>query len=245
MRSLLIVDYDDTLLHSSEIEKKFPILGQHESWKDFLPDVEDVFHTPDQRKLFNQIITSQFEEWITKHDSVVVISNGEDEWVNLTCQRYNPTLYDVWQRHSINVISAKDRYKRALGEQPMLWKQHTMHDVVNLFQPDVVIGVGDRMEDRISLWNLRPLWPNVPFFTLKMQERPTVPSLLYQFTLLRKHPIWLMAKQTPKGSSCMHFDVEDHHSDFQSMSYGTNSLGTGRLCQGDNSMVFLGKHKVI
>ncbi|PHJ25840.1 protein kinase [Cystoisospora suis] len=180
--TVFIFDWDDTLLPSSWISQKGltldsraqelhiwrPKLGQAAMWAE---------HT-----LF---IASRLGQ-------VIIVTNAEAGWVDLSCQKFMPALASMLKH--FHIVSARSMYESSCCNTPFMWKEAAFFEELQRhFHSDSqrwnVISVGDSSHEREAVFSvckrLRRMY-NVTTKSLKLLEAPAVEELHSQHELMQK-----------------------------------------------------------
>jgi hypothetical protein len=133
--TIIVYDWDDTLLPSSFLAENKTTLTQEELRK-YIIDVEGI--------VFDLISLS------LNYGKVYVVTNSETGWVKLTCERFYPKLLQLLDE--ITIISARSTYQHKNPNCQESWKYFAFCDVI-LTNPYVnhIIAFGDNMIDRNSI----------------------------------------------------------------------------------------------
>lgn len=142
--SFLIFDWDDTLLAS-----------HHVASRGYSLDTDDIMPRKlrAQLKRLEKAIISTLEGAIqlVGASNVVVITNADHLWVELSAQKYVPNVLKTL-RKGILIISARQRYEHLFPSHPYQWKLHTFHDYletvldISIDLPDELITSKKRMD---------------------------------------------------------------------------------------------------
>jgi len=91
--------------------------------------------------------------------SVVVVTNAEWGWVELSCKKFIPTLLPLLE--GIKIRSARSAYE-PLGKSPVMWKRRAFNDELRNFCQEAelscpprrlanVVSLGDSIHEREAL----------------------------------------------------------------------------------------------
>jgi len=123
--------------------------------------------------------------------TVVIVTNGETGWVELSCQKFMPSLVDMLR--DVKILSARSTYEPQGVESPFEWKRLAFLEEVNLYcqassslQRKNLISVGDSLHEREALIRSADgLGLDACFAkALKLIERPRVEQLANEHELL-------------------------------------------------------------
>jgi len=175
--TLIFLDWDDTCIASTWL--------QAEGFKMY-----DAYGPMKQTYIeMGESLSTALEPLITraaKLGRVVIVTNANEGWVELSCQAFMPKLLPLISNFS--VISAQDRYKH-ITPSPMEWKRRTFEDVVAAISNDKLrnfISIGDGIAEKYAVQALRGS-PAAMIYrpmnivkTVKLMERPTPSELVEQ-----------------------------------------------------------------
>jgi len=179
--TLLIFDWDDTLLPSAWVQTNqlrldagYQVSACH-------------------RKELSEVASMAAETLrIAKQlGTVVLITNAERGWIELSCQKFMPMLYPCLE--SIRILSARTMYERS-GSSPFDWKQQAfkaeitrffgLNDVLDSNARKNVLSLGDSLHEREALHWATSQIHNCVSKSVKFLERPGIEALKRQHTLV-------------------------------------------------------------
>jgi len=180
--TLLIFDWDDTILPSSWVQGQGLRLDESSvvssSQKEQLAEVARVAAE-----------TLRVAKTLGK---VVLITNAERGWSELSCRKFLPTIYPL--RESTRLLSARTTYESVDIPSPVDWKCHAFADEIARVYGDEcldctltrknVISLGDSVHEREALLNACAPLPNCRSKSLKFVERPCIAELCKQHALV-------------------------------------------------------------
>ncbi|CAK9081088.1 unnamed protein product [Durusdinium trenchii] len=191
--TLFIFDWDDTVLPSSWVQ------GQGLR----LDDSSEVL--PWHRQQLSKVAAAAAEtlRLAKQLGTVVLITNAERGWIELSCQKFLPTLFPALE--SVKVLSARTTYESSCVASPLDWK-------VNAFAAEVariygngdrrknVLSLGDSVHEREALLRSTSRMPNCRSKSLKFVERPDISQICKQHALVcncfeKIVARWLLAKE--------------------------------------------------
>jgi hypothetical protein len=126
---------------------------------------------------------------------VVIVTNGTDGWVQMSCERFMPSLMPLISQ--LTVISAQDRYRDIIPTRPIEWKRRTFRDVLDaetrpLGRVRNLISIGDGIAEQMAMHAMKG-YPDTLFInpvnlvkTVKLMEFPTLESLVMQLKLVHE-----------------------------------------------------------
>lgn len=170
MDTYTILDWDDTLFPSSYLYGKYKdnILdaSREEIYRDFI-DIETVLY-------------SFMEKVLSMSKRVVIITNSEYGWVQLTCQKFFPRLCSLIDKTLI--ISARDEWQKMYSVSSYMWKWKTF---LNLFykKTDIhIISIGDSEIEKCCAKKISVL-NGYTYKTVKLSNRPSFETYKEQLKL--------------------------------------------------------------
>lgn len=175
--TLFIFDWDDTVLPSSWVQSQGLRLDESSEVLNY------------HRQQLYKVATAAAETLrIAKQlGTVVLITNAERGWIELSCQKFLPTLFPALE--SVKVLSARTTYENSCPSSPLDWK-------VNAFAAEVsrvygrgdrrknILSLGDSVHEREALLRSTSRLPNCRSKSLKFVERPDISQICKQHTLV-------------------------------------------------------------
>jgi len=180
--TILIFDWDDTLLPSTWVQAQGLSLDAGSMLSDW------------QRGQLSDVATAAAETFrLAKQlGTVVLVTNAERGWVELSCQKFLPSLYPFLE--SVNVLSARTTYGNAGLSSPSEWKLQAFEkEIQRIYGPVVpshlesrknVLSFGDSMHEREALFRATADLPNCRCKSLKFVEQPEIGQLCMQHSLV-------------------------------------------------------------
>jgi len=179
--TLFLIDWDDTILPSSWIQR-------HSLSLDFgcIPDHQ-------QQGALAEVAASARELLILakRRGTVVVVTNAEVGWIELSCQKFLPTLLPFVE--SLRTVSARTCYETQCCASPVEWKSQAFaQEIDRAFGEAVadparrknILSLGDSTYEREALIRATASMPNCRSKSLKFVERPDMGQLLRQHALV-------------------------------------------------------------
>lgn len=175
-QTVIIFDWDDTLLASSFLSSK----GYRLDSEAIQSDVED------QLKEFEVAVGSCLQLAL-QYGEVHIITNAETGWVQLSAQKFIPNVAQLLNR--VKIISARSTYEQMFPEAPLKWKYYAMHERLStLFtQCDVqknIISLGDSYVEREAIRAVTKDVAATYCKSVKFAERPSMEQLRRQIELV-------------------------------------------------------------
>jgi hypothetical protein len=145
-RSIVVLDYDDTLLPSSWLKSQ--------SYGDFT-------ETPSTDMLaYCEMVAKSVAELINEaknHAEVIIVTNASNGWVQESCKIYMPSIHELIC--SLKIVSAQHIY-RLLTPSTYLWKRYAFRDhVLEAFgrdfkEPVSFLSIGDSDSEHLATLSL-------------------------------------------------------------------------------------------
>jgi len=177
-RTVTVFDWDDTLLPSSFLAA----MGLR---------VDDVYDIPEfvKKQLEElEILAIGLVSEAMKKGKVVLITNAESGWVELSGGRFMPKLLEFLQKQRLAIISARTQYEPDFPGNPSDWKiQAFTHEISNMFPlMDGLnfLSLGDGMSERDASHAVASSLVKSNVKTVKFIERPTIEQLQRQVSLV-------------------------------------------------------------
>jgi len=162
--TLIIYDWDDTLLCSSAINSAQWSLRQLQVLEESVEALLEVS---------------------MRLGETLIVTNGNSNWVQESCQRYLPGLLPTLAH--IRSVSARANYEHQHPGDPFAWKRRTFKELLGKWQsnhwnPGVnLLVIGDSTyEIEAAQVASRTLSPSSLVKTVKLKEAPSVTELLGQ-----------------------------------------------------------------
>jgi hypothetical protein len=177
--TLLILDWDDTLLPSTFIQQQGLKLTE-----DSVPN--SVQWEQLKELSFKAARTLRLAK---REGRVVLVTNAEKGWVELSCMKFSPWLYPFLE--GLKIVSARAEYEHLGIPSPSEWKYRAFSSEISNWNTWVpsnpvtnVISIGDAGHERQALLRAAAGVPQCEAKSVKLCERPGVPQLLKQHELL-------------------------------------------------------------
>lgn len=180
----IIFDWDDTLLPSSWLSVK----GLRLDYPAQLPqDVLDELETHQDSVCAVLIKAMQC-------GTLVIITNAETGWVELSAQRFMPRVAPLLAQ--ICVFSARSTFEPMYGDNPLQWKVAAFKQLVGQTQPmnivdtaenlmRSVISFGDSVHERDAVRKVTADLDSTFTKSVKFVERPNLEQLRREVDLVR------------------------------------------------------------
>uniref|UniRef100_A0A7S0XME3 Uncharacterized protein n=1 Tax=Erythrolobus madagascarensis TaxID=708628 RepID=A0A7S0XME3_9RHOD len=176
--TITVFDWDDTLLPSTFLAA----MGLR---------VDDEYDLPGFVRLQLEeleVLTIGLIEAAMKKGGVMVITNAETGWVELSGARFMPRLLEFIQAQRIAVISARSTYEPEFPGNPSDWKIQAFTHEIGLQFPLMdglnILSLGDGVSERDASHAVALTLPMSRVKTVKYIERPTIEQLQKQVSLV-------------------------------------------------------------
>jgi len=169
-QSLLIFDWDDTLMYSTFLLHGTQ-RGVSAATKKHLQNIE--------KRAYELLSTAM------GLGQTVIITNAMEGWVEDCVARYMPSLKEVLQK--IPVISARTTQEPECGPQISQWKKRAFLQLGEQFDKKLItnlVSVGDSNFEMEAVHFLGDQFCNSLVKTVKLQESPTPEELMKELDLL-------------------------------------------------------------
>jgi hypothetical protein len=120
--------------------------------------------------------------------TVIIITNSETGWVELSCSKFIPDILPLLSR--IKIISARSTFETISPDDPIEWKIKAFSQEISLVYLDKestirknIISFGDSTYERIALFKKAHDIKALPK-SIKFVERPTIQQLQKQLELV-------------------------------------------------------------
>lgn len=175
---LLIFDYDDTLFPTSFLAQK----GYRLDGPDASPELQRMLDNYSQIVMKTLMVARELGQ-------VVIVTNAETGWIELTSQKFTPTLSDMLE--SFPLVSARSTYEPLGITSPFQWKLRAFESVIHEHWSSVgisdgghVISFGDSIHERDAAHQVCSKLPVTMCKSIKFMERPDISQLTKQHSLI-------------------------------------------------------------
>lgn len=179
--TFIIFDWDDTMLPSSWVQEQGLRLDR------------DLELSTQQQEELGELARQVAETFrlAKQFGTVVLVTNAERGWIELSCQRYMPSLYPSLK--DVKLLSARSEYE-CPDSTPFEWKLMAFQsELGRIFAPDEtgsrrknVLSFGDSVHEREALIHGTASILNCRTKSLKFTERPGIGQLRKQHTLVAR-----------------------------------------------------------
>jgi len=177
--TILIFDWDDTVLPSTWIQDQGLRLD------------EDSVPTEEQSAQLRRMAERAMQTFCIakRHGKVILVTNAERGWIELSCQKFMPSLYPSLE--NVKILSARSTYEHLGVSNPFRWKYLAFESEIGNFYETFasdrrknVISFGDSAHEREALIHVTEQMQNCLTKSLKFVERPQVEQLLKEHELI-------------------------------------------------------------
>jgi len=177
--TILIFDWDDTILPSTWVQEQGLRLD------------DECTINEEQKALLSRI--AEFAALTLtaakRYGKVILVTNAERGWIELSCQKFMPTLLSTLD--DIKIFSARSYYEAQGVASPFEWKYFAFEREIQSFyelfadeQRKNVISFGDSAHEREALIRVTEHMPSCRTKSLKFVERPEVEQLVKEHELI-------------------------------------------------------------
>merc|ERR1719271_714377 len=164
--TILIFDWDDTVLPSTWIQEQGLRLD------------DDCILSDEQTATLDQMAehAAQTLKTAKLHGKVILVTNAERGWIELSCQKFMPALSPALA--DVKILSARSTYEQQGVTSPFEWKfrafEVEIHSFFDKFAPEQrknVISFGDSAHEREALIRVTEHMQSCNTKSLKFVER--------------------------------------------------------------------------
>ena len=174
--AILIFDYDDTLFPTSFLAYHgYRLDGSNAS-----PEIQVKLDE------FSKVV-QQTLQCAEMHGRVVIVTNAETGWIELTSKKYMPSLCSVLSGYPL--VSARSKYEPLGVASPCQWKVHAFGELLRneclrgntAFN---LVSFGDSSHERDAAHLVCEAFEQIHCKSVKFMERPDLDQLSRQHTLI-------------------------------------------------------------
>lgn len=177
--TLIIFDWDDTLFPTTWIQQQGLMPYDQEPCEEQWANLHLLAEHSAQTLLE-----------AGRHGEVVIVTNAQEGWVELSCARFMPSLASCLPKR---ITSARSTYKK-YGSDPSMWKRRAFEREAGAFFSESsldrkhnVISLGDSSYEREALAVITENMPNCRRKSLKFMEQPQVDQLITTHKLVSSY----------------------------------------------------------
>jgi len=221
--TIIIFDWDDTLLASSFLSSKGYRLDTDKSK---IVDVDAGLRELEQAIINAITLALQYGE-------VHIVTNAETGWVQLSAQKFLPAVVPLLNR--VSILSARSTYESRYPDAPLKWKYYAFQEKLapSFSEPKRaknILSFGDSHVEREAIRAVTRGFPNTRCKSVKFAERPSMEQLRRQielvtncFQYIHHHDGDLDLQLTVTINQSVNHQSEQKHQHPQNM-YHSNSL---------------------
>lgn len=179
--TLIIFDWDDTVMPSSWVEGLRT--GEDES--------SEVLVSQDQKEQLEDLarLATETLGLAQQLGTVLLVTNAQQGWVELSYQRYMPTLLPALA--SVRIMSARTRFETEQVSSPFEWKHRAfLCEIGRVFRDKSrrrnILSFGDSGHEREALIKSTANMHNTRTKSVKFLDRPGVHELGKQHAVMVK-----------------------------------------------------------
>jgi len=180
--TLFVFDWDDTILPSSWIQSQGLRL-----------DAGSVVNALQRERLAELApLVAETLCLAKQHGTVVLVTNAERGWIELSCQKFLPTIAPLLE--NLRLVSARTTYEGPRAPSPLDWKVRAFetelarnygHDqLLDASRRKNIFSLGDGAHEREALLRTTAEFPNCLSKSLKFCERPDISQIIKQHSLI-------------------------------------------------------------
>ena len=172
--NIFIFDWDDTLICTS-------ILSPYGYFDDEMEVESSKMEKIEKLEIFvNKLLSIAIEKGDT-----YIITNSEAAWVEYSCQRFFPNVYNLLGK--IKIISARDLYEEKYPHDYKTWKIKAFNDIIKNYSlnlPTNIMSFGDSSYEIDTSYDLISKFPNGFVKVIKFKEYPLISDIISQLILI-------------------------------------------------------------
>jgi len=178
-QTLMIFDWDDTILPSTWIQKQGLRLD------------EASVVTDEQREQLNIVAQAGIRTLraAKRLGTVVLVTNAERGWIELSSRKFMPSICPLLE--SFKIVSARACHEKPGVTLPSMWKSLAFRNEIDRFyetvNPDLsknIISFGDAMHERQAVFNVTREMSNCHTKSFKFMIQPQLEQLRKEHELI-------------------------------------------------------------
>jgi len=147
--------------------------------------------TAEQQEQLNVLASRAIETLrvAKRHGNVVLVTYAEHGWIELSCQKFMPSLYSSLA--NVKILSARSTYEQRGVTHPKDWKYYAFESEISSFiemfpgdQRKNVLSFGDSPHEREALIRVTDRLRNCCTKSMKFTERPSLEQLSKEHELI-------------------------------------------------------------
>lgn len=122
---------------------------------------------------------------------VLILTNANFQWIKYSLKTYFQTLFHFILHNKIPIISSYDLFSSQYPSNPLSWKYHSLHLLVELlissgYLIHHITSIGDSIYEKIAS-NYISLRYDIPCHLIQFLSHPTITQLTQQLIILQKY----------------------------------------------------------
>eukprot|EP00929_Paragymnodinium_shiwhaense_P008861 TRINITY_DN112833_c0_g1_i1.p1 TRINITY_DN112833_c0_g1~~TRINITY_DN112833_c0_g1_i1.p1 ORF type:complete len:264 (-),score=35.81 TRINITY_DN112833_c0_g1_i1:279-1070(-) len=177
--TLLLFDWDDTILPTSWLEERGLRLDSY--------TIPTELEECQLQRMAEQ--AAQTLETAKEYGKVVLITNAEQGWIELSCQKFMPSVYPLLQ--DVKLLSARSTYESQGVRSPLAWKYLAFNSEIRDFcdrfgddQRKNILSIGDSPHEREAVIRVTDDLRNADVKAVKLILKPAVEQLLKEHEVI-------------------------------------------------------------
>jgi len=180
--TLIIFDWDDTILPSTWIQQQGFQLG-----------AVALIRSAEQQEHLSRLARSagKLLRAAKRRGRVVLVTNAERGWIELSCQAFLPSVYPLLE--NLRITSARSSYEKPGVNTPAAWKSLAFEREITAFYKDFadgrprnVISFGDAAYERQAVMEVTQNMPNCSTKSFKFIEQPDIKQLWQEHEMMSR-----------------------------------------------------------
>ncbi|EME31722.1 uncharacterized protein Gasu_11000 [Galdieria sulphuraria] len=176
-RTVIILDWDDTLLSSSWLAGEGLKVDETQ-------EVPDAVYQ-ELNELEGLVLSLLIE--CSKHGIVSIVTNAETGWVELSSKKFIPRVFSYIEE-GIRVVSARSNFEKEFPDSPAQWKEKAFLLELGRLPVDMtrlnLLVLGDSLNERDAGHVAGTVYTGSHVKSVKFIERPTIEQLKRQLSLI-------------------------------------------------------------
>jgi hypothetical protein len=180
--TLFIFDWDDTVLPSTWLQQNGLRLDAASQ------------PTDAQREILAEVaaVACRTIRAARQRGAVVLVTNAERGWIELSCQKFLPVLYPMLE--NIKMVSARTTYEGPKCASPLEWKLRAfaveiethfgLKVLTDAAEQKNILSLGDSLHEREAVLTATASLPSCSTKSLKFVERPSISEICKQHDLI-------------------------------------------------------------
>ncbi|ETV94260.1 hypothetical protein, variant 4 [Aphanomyces invadans] len=177
--TVILLDWDDTLFPNTYLSKQ----------RYSLDTVDEPLSAQDQKlmELLMQHVASFLKSCVDSNRTVMIVTNGEADWVERSCKRFMLAIYPLVA--SFRIVSARAMYESSHPVEE--WKVACFtSELTKHFFGDMsgrkrhIVSIGDSHYERQAVQRMSAFLPLAKTKSVKFIDLPSIPDMVRQLMLV-------------------------------------------------------------